>query len=653
MIILSATALVAALLAWFLGQEGLDKADKWSSVVFGSVGSLAIAAGALFRLWQLGAARRDGQEVALARLAEAQREQWTAEQAARRIRDPWPLNVRWLSSARAQAVSASWASVRGKPGGGSVDLDGVYGEIADLLERDDVPRRLVVLGDPGTGKSMLVLHLTLELLQRRAGHGPVPVLLTAASWNPVQPLDEWIATQIVSADGRLGRTVPAPGGGRRTLARELVARGSILPVLDGLDEMNDEFQRAALIGISAAAAAGRELVVTSRTVPYEAAVRACGPIPAASVVELQPIAATEAAQHLADSAAMADTRWAGVLHHLRAGASTPLTGALSTPLMIWLARMVYQSPRTSPDELLLAEWATSRVGIEEHLLEHLVPAAYASTQTNIGRTRRWLSVLARHMRAERTYDLAWWQINEIKPVPAAQLISIAYVILTALVVNIFSLSAGASVVFADEGLSLLGSIFLGSWLGVFVAFGRMLFTDRHHPRRITWRGLRSLSLVAGLPLFLIGSVTGHPANGLGLALSAGLVAACASGAEVAPSAVSPLVALAKDRAAALLSAGITGATEVFLLSFGVSLAQPWPWLGGLSVALAAILLSAWGQFVLATLVLGVTGRTPWQLLRGLDEACDRGVLRRAGSVYQFRHGLLRNRLATLDDNSKI
>ena len=184
------TALALVALAGFLEHEGLDRADKWSSVVFGAAGAVAVAAGALFRLWRLGESHDEGYEVALSRLADAQRELWTAEQAARRVRDPWPLNVRWLSSVRAQAAMASWASVRGAPGVGAVDLDGGYDQVAGLLDRGDVPRRLVVLGDPGAGKSMLVLHLTLEVLGRRAAGEPVPVLLTAAGWNPVQALDD-------------------------------------------------------------------------------------------------------------------------------------------------------------------------------------------------------------------------------------------------------------------------------------------------------------------------------------------------------------------------------------------------------------------------------------------------------------------------------
>jgi hypothetical protein len=119
--------------------------------VFGSIGSLAVTTGPLFRLWRARNAGADDRLAVLSRLADAQREQWTAEQAARRVRDPWPLNVRWLSTDRAQAVTASWSSVRGTPGVAAVELDGAYDQIADLFNRDDLPRRLVVLGDPGAG----------------------------------------------------------------------------------------------------------------------------------------------------------------------------------------------------------------------------------------------------------------------------------------------------------------------------------------------------------------------------------------------------------------------------------------------------------------------------------------------------------------------
>ncbi|MEU2718035.1 hypothetical protein [Streptomyces sp. NPDC007205] len=53
--------------------------------------------------------------------------------------------------------------------------------------------RLVILGEPGSGKSVLAILLTLGLLKDRAPGGPLPVLLPASSWDPVrESLDDWI-----------------------------------------------------------------------------------------------------------------------------------------------------------------------------------------------------------------------------------------------------------------------------------------------------------------------------------------------------------------------------------------------------------------------------------------------------------------------------
>ncbi|GAA4607668.1 hypothetical protein BJY16_006448 [Actinoplanes octamycinicus] len=65
-----------------------------------------------------------------------------------------------------------------------------------------------------------------------------------------------------------------------------------------------------------------------------------------------------------------------------------------------------------------------------------------------------------------------------------------------------------------------------------------------------------------------------------------------------------------------------------------------------SAGLAAVLsFSAWGQFCLARLVSAGFRGMPLRMMSALDEAHARGVLRRAGGVYQFRHNLLQDHLA--------
>ncbi len=69
--------------------------------------------------------------------------------------------------------------------------------------------------------------------------------------------------------------------------------------------------------------------------------------------------------------------------------------------------------------------------------------------------------------------------------------------------------------------------------------------------------------------------------------------------------------------------------------------------GGIGGGMAYVLsLTAWGQWVVfARVWLPLTGRLPWALPAFLRDAYRRGVLRRAGAVYQFRHARLQDHLA--------
>jgi predicted lipid-binding transport protein (Tim44 family) len=50
-------------------------------------------------------------------------------------------------------------------------------------------------------------------------------------------------------------------------------------------------------------------------------------------------------------------------------------------------------------------------------------------------------------------------------------------------------------------------------------------------------------------------------------------------------------------------------------------------------------------FLIVTWWLAVRGSTPWRLMRFLDDAYQRSILRQAGADYQFRHESLRDHLA--------
>ncbi|GAB3478514.1 helix-turn-helix domain-containing protein [Amycolatopsis cihanbeyliensis] len=134
-------------------------------------------------------------------------------------------------------------------------------------------------------------------------------------------------------------------------------------------------------------------------------------------------------------------------------------------------------------------------------------------------------------------------------------------------------------------------------------------------------------------------------------------------------ATSPGDLLAANRATALrLACGLALALALAIAFGGFAaigavqaIADPLPWdlhwnletglllglMGGMSAGLAYIVtFTAWGQWLLFTRFrLPLVGRLPWAVNALLDDAYRRGVLRRSGAVYQFRHARLQEHLA--------
>ncbi|WP_325519194.1 BTAD domain-containing putative transcriptional regulator [Lentzea sp.] len=357
-------------------------------------------------------------------LAAAIARQWTAEAETRSLHRPKPVPLRWSSTEREVAAVAS-AVLGGRPGDGPERLV-LSGDLTNLVAKfRRVPsRQLVVLGEPGAGKSVLTILLTLGLLADRAPDEPVPVLLTLASWNPHhEHLDAWLARRLVEEYPWLANTaVHGQDAGLR-----LVLEGRVVPVLDGLDETPPGLHTAAIDALDQAVGAGRPLVVTCRGAEYELAVRAAGSfLTRAAVVEIEPVEVEDAVEFLTARRRPGETRWQPLVESLRREPNGAPAQALRTPLMVDLARNAYASPATDPGELLDTARFPDRAAIERHLLDAYLPSVYArrpSPPARLDRPRdydpaqveRWLSFLARRLERERTHDLAWWRLDRAVP----------------------------------------------------------------------------------------------------------------------------------------------------------------------------------------------------------------------------------------------
>ncbi|MET8162393.1 NACHT domain-containing protein [Sphaerisporangium sp. NPDC005289] len=650
---------VAAMVAWRVAPRSTPGQFDPVSVVI-SLLNLAVSA---FSAWMSVRAARSQEtlEDAAARLAGAVLD---SERMARRrlLGTPdKPIDVRFVLE-KAPAHHAEGAGRRSR--------------LTEVVEyyRGLSPQRMVITGAPGAGKTVLAVELILGLLEQRRPDERVPVRISAASLDTElsgpQVIERWLSSHLT----QVYRV-------RRVVAQELVSARLVVPVIDGLDEMDaaaepgyDSRAGRVLRAINAYQdVRGKGAVVlTCRTAQYRALQELLVWVQDAARVEIAPVDGRQARAFL-DGRVDDVARWEPVLQAIRRAPGGPLATALSTPWRLTLAAIVYEQrvPGTGafvrdPAELTDMRLHTA-VAVRDHLLGSFIPAAVALDpppgRADAERVHRWLATLAGYLdtnaatgrtlggRALSGTDIV---LHELWPLAGSRprLLTAAFPAAIWLIGGPATLTQLLSPLSIDQ-LIISTMLVLGA-LGTTISGGRTIW---HQPERFDLRRLRTraarrtiagwlgvglaLGGVVGFMLEVVVGLSDWFAGGLLSGLLSGFMIGLAIELLITGTAgVTDPRDLVRDDIIAGLVVGLFAGLAVGLgarlvvgltVTLGLGLG-----LGPAGVRYVALLMctrrwsSAW---------------LPWRLGRLLHWAAGAGLMRVAGIGYQFRHRELQDYLA--------
>ncbi|GAA4990123.1 hypothetical protein HD597_007971 [Nonomuraea thailandensis] len=600
-------------------------------------------------------------------------EQWRDETVLRSLGDPEPMPLPWRSTERRELVDHPGIIAKG-----TVAFPGLPMHIHDMASKFRAlpSRRLVILGGPGTGKTTLAVQLLLELLRTREPGERVPVLVSAARWDErVHPrMQDWLASFLAMDYPALRAEALGPG-----IPEALAARGELLPVIDGLDELPERARTDMLRALNHSMCENDQLILTCRTEQFAESVDELGDVlTAAAVIEPQPMEPGAAADYLeACLPPVPRPGWTQVLESLRTGAAPALARVTSTSLGLWLVRVTYIATRADPAPLL--EYGRgSAAELHDHLCDELIPALVSTRPPADGPAQpfrpqhawtpeqvdRWLTYLCRELSVGEvdTRDLAWWHLARYTPNWSVRWWS--GIAVGAVVCVLYTGMGGVPQIGAGLGVlsMLLIVLTTGSW------FRETPGHADFHPRG----GLVGLvrALPAGIFVGLLGAAIGWLTGTLLLNAEAGMEAARQVGLlsgigfvivlslirwverpATDASARSPRSTWRADRNLTVvrsvsgLAVGVIGAFIVWRAQLGPVAVIG----GGLAGLLIGLMLGshhAWLAYNLTVPRLATRGSLPLRAMDFLDDAHRLGLLRTEGPYYQFRHVELQQHLGS-------
>ncbi len=514
---------------------------------------------------------------------------------------------------------------------------------------------LLILGEPGSGKSTLLLELADNLVQRAEQDDvyPLPILLPLSSWAINRPpLQDWLGEQLA-----LVYDIP------RSISQQWIQAEMVIPLLDGLDEMETSARVACIAAINIYHREHLQpLVVCSRTNQYETATTH-ERLSLHTAVVVQPL-----------SLGLVDA------YLLRAGESqatlrsalrrNPTLAELATnPLMLQVLMITYQGTSVRG---LSQEEVPLRQQIFESYVQRMISHRGDVRRYPLQITTAWCSWLARQM---RMHAQTIFFLEDLQPDWLPKRLSSFYLWAAGLVVGLAVGLIIGLVVGLVVGLVTALVVMLVTMLIIVLYIG---WNKRIRPIQVltwSWKRVRSKLAAVLCSAFFAGLVTGlvaDPRFGLVVELIFGLVTALVVGLITMLAAGFSAERLT-ERFRQVPNQGIRrsarygilfGLTTFLFVELAIGLVSEWFNTLALGLRFGAVVgllsgltvgiifgLGAVIQHYILRFWLWRTHSFPWQAVSFLEDASARILLQRVGGGYIFIHRLLLEYFADLDVGS--